>query len=257
LELQFVKKIESRCQNFIFAVTKIDREENYQLTVENNRQKLAQVLERSEESLTIIPVSSYLKEVYLESQVPEDLEDSNFPILEKELWQFLNQQRGYILILRALNKLGQYVSEIKQVYYSERANNNGSVSKQVAEIAAIVDKIEAKEHALRELNVLQDYEAGKLDFNHDELEQLLEVTGEKGTSLNKRLGLAEDVAIAQLLARVHKRINYWIIRSNDPLGSNFYTIGSAQILLQFYERLKFQIEQANVHLEIYSNSRLN
>lgn len=119
LELQFVKKIESRCQNFLFAVTKIDREENYQLTVENNRKKLAQVLERSEDSLTIIPVSSYLKEVYLESQDPEDLEDSNFPILEKELWQFLNQQRGYILILRALNKLGQYVSEIKQPIQAE------------------------------------------------------------------------------------------------------------------------------------------
>lgn len=119
LELQFVKKIESRCQNFLFAVTKIDREENYQLTVENNRKKLAQVLERSEDSLTIIPVSSYLKEVYLESQAPEDLEDSNFSILEKELWQFLNQQRGYILILRALSKLGQYVSDIKQPIQAE------------------------------------------------------------------------------------------------------------------------------------------
>jgi hypothetical protein len=151
----------------------------------------------------------------------------------------------------------EILKQIKQIYYSERANNHGSVSKQVAEIAAIVDKIEANEHAPRELNVLQDYEAGKLDFSHDELEQLLEVTGEKGTSLNKRLGLAEDVAIAQLLARVNERVNYWIIRSNDPLGANFYTIRSAQILLQSYERLKFQIEQANMHLEIYSNSRLN
>ena len=87
-----------------------------------------------------------------------------------------------------------------------------------------------------------------MDFNHDELKQLLEITGEKGTSSNKRLQLAEDVAIAQLQARVNQRINYWIIRSNDPLEANFYTIRSAQILLQSYERLKFHIEQANVQI---------
>lgn len=151
-----------------------------------------------------------------------------------------------------LTEFNKILQQIKQVYYSERANNNGPVSKQLTEIITIVDKIEANEHALRELNLLQDYEAGKLDFKDDEVEQMLEVTGEKGTSLNKRLGLAEDIAIFQMLARVDERINYWLIQSNDPLGANFYTIRAAQILLQSYECLRFHIEQANIHLEFES-----
>jgi predicted GTPase len=147
-ELKFVEMIKRHCQNFIFVITKIDQKADYRTVVENNREKLAQVLERSAEQIPIIPVSSYLKEVYLQDRDPEDLEDSNFPTLETKLWQFLNQQRGYILIMRALTKLGQHVSEIKRPRQAELEAYQKTTQE---ELAQMEQKVREAEQDLREL----------------------------------------------------------------------------------------------------------
>jgi GTP-binding protein EngB required for normal cell division len=113
-DLQFIERIKDHCENFIFVVTKIDRKPDYPAIVESNRQKLAQVLDRPSEEILIIPVSSELKNVYLQHKEEEDLIESNFPTLEEKLWQFLNQQRGYILVMRALGKLNRHIAEIQE-----------------------------------------------------------------------------------------------------------------------------------------------
>ena len=113
-ELKFVEMINRHCQNFIFVITKIDQEEEFEEVVENNRLKLAKTMDCPPDQLTIIPVSSYLKDVYLQHNEATDLEESNFPVLDAQLWQLLSQQRGYILLMRSLNKLGQHVSEVRQ-----------------------------------------------------------------------------------------------------------------------------------------------
>ncbi|MEM7579341.1 MAG: dynamin family protein [Cyanobacteria bacterium P01_A01_bin.80] len=118
-EIKFIEMIKRHCEHIIFIATKIDKNADYQSVIDNNLEKLSQVLGDSRDKIQIIPVSSYLKQVYLEHQDTEDLEDSNFPSLEKELWQFLNQKRGYILIMRSLTKLGQSLSEIKRPIQAE------------------------------------------------------------------------------------------------------------------------------------------
>lgn len=118
-ELDFVKMIVRHCQNIIFVVAKIDAVANYQEIVESNREKLTQVLERPGDRIPLIPVSSLAKLAYLQSQEAEDLEDSNFATLERELWQLLNQQRGYILLLRVLSELGQSLAEMKMPIQAE------------------------------------------------------------------------------------------------------------------------------------------
>jgi hypothetical protein len=100
-------------QNLIFVVTKIDAVGDYQSIVENNQEKLAKVLNRPNSTIPVVPVSSRSKLAYLKSQDPEDLEDSQFAALENRLWQLLTQQRGQILLVRALGELGRSLTELQ------------------------------------------------------------------------------------------------------------------------------------------------
>ncbi|WP_013324393.1 dynamin family protein [Gloeothece verrucosa] len=113
-ELQFLKeRIFPHCQNIIFVVTKIDAVNNFQEIVENNLEKLTKVLDCSREQISIIPISSRAKLDYLKFKEKEDLELSNFSELENKIWQFISEQRGQGLLLRALNELEQSVNEMK------------------------------------------------------------------------------------------------------------------------------------------------
>ncbi len=118
-ELNFIKRISQHCQNFIFVVTKIDAVSNYKSIIDSNREKLAQVLPETGDKFPIIPVSSSASLAYLDTQDPEDLEDSNLSSLEQELWQLLSQQRGKILLLRALTELGRVVADIRTPLQAE------------------------------------------------------------------------------------------------------------------------------------------
>jgi hypothetical protein len=112
-ELDFVKMIARHCQHTIFVITKIDAVGDYRSIVENNREKLAQVLDKPGSAISIVPVSSRTKLAYLKSQDTEDLEDSKFPDLEHCLWQLLNQQRGQILLVKALSELNRDLTELQ------------------------------------------------------------------------------------------------------------------------------------------------
>jgi signal recognition particle receptor subunit beta len=118
-ELKFIEKIASQNREILFVLTKIDKNKDYQTVVDNNREKLARVLNTPAHLIPIVPVSSYLKEVYLEDGDEEDLEDSNFPALEAELWRMLDKQRGYLLIMRSIGKLTQHLSDIQKPLKTE------------------------------------------------------------------------------------------------------------------------------------------
>ncbi|MBD1944371.1 dynamin family protein [Coleofasciculus sp. FACHB-712] len=114
IELTFVKeKIIPHCQNVIFVVTKIDAVRNYEEIVENNLDKLSKILELPQENIAVIPVSSQAKIDYIESQDLEDLEDSNFEFLENTISNLITEQKGRILLLRALNELSQALIGMK------------------------------------------------------------------------------------------------------------------------------------------------
>jgi predicted GTPase len=114
VELKFLTdKIARYCQNIIYVLTKIDEKTDYQAIVESNREKLAQVMGKPGDSINIVPVSSHNKLDYLKSGDPEDLLDSNFKAFEDTLWKLLTEQRGNILLTRALGELGASVAEMK------------------------------------------------------------------------------------------------------------------------------------------------
>jgi ribosome biogenesis GTPase A len=151
-ELDFIRRIQENCNHFVFVVTKIDKKSDYPSIIESDRQKLAQVLNRAPEKILIIPVSSELKKVYLQYQESEDLEESNFPQLEAELWKFLGQQRGSILILQALNKLGRHLSDLKRPLQAEWNAYQQQDEPQLKELEARYKVGQERSKALLELN---------------------------------------------------------------------------------------------------------
>lgn len=122
-ELKFLKFIVDRCpnviSNVIFVVTKIDSKADYQTIVANNREKLAQALQRPGNEIPIVPVSSHNYLDYLKHEDEEDLEDSNFIALESELGKLLTQEKGYILLIRALGELGPALRDMKMPIQAE------------------------------------------------------------------------------------------------------------------------------------------
>ena len=145
-ELSFIERIKADCENLIFVVTKIDKKADYQAIVKSNRDKLAKVLERPQEQILIIPVSSELKKVYLQHKQEEDLEDSNFATLEKELWQYLNRQGGYILIMRSLTKLRRQTSDmyapVKVEWDAYQQKSQADLAKQEREFQEEKDRLQ-------------------------------------------------------------------------------------------------------------------
>lgn len=147
-ELDFVNMIKEHNQNLVYVVTKTDLVDDYEAIVENNRQKLAKISQCSPEEITIIPVSSKNKLDYLQTGDAEDLEDSNFAKLEEKIWQILNQEKGYILLMSALGSINQVIVEIKTPLQAEWQ----ACQKQTKEeLDALENKFETEKKRLEEL----------------------------------------------------------------------------------------------------------
>jgi uncharacterized membrane protein len=96
------------------VLTKIDAITNYQKIIDSNREKLSNSLNLSPEQISLIPVSSKAKQEYLKYKDPEDLEESHFLQLQEKIWSLVKEQRGQILLLKALTELGKALTQIKR-----------------------------------------------------------------------------------------------------------------------------------------------
>jgi hypothetical protein len=108
-ELDFLELVAEHCEALIFVVTKKDKVADYQRIVDNTRHKLSEVLGERGRDAPIVPVSSTAKLKYLRSGDSRDLEVSNFPALETELWTLLGEHGGAILLLSVLGKIARAV----------------------------------------------------------------------------------------------------------------------------------------------------
>jgi predicted GTPase len=114
-ELDFIKeRIISHCRNLIFVVTKIDAIPDTETIIESNREKLAPILNCPPSEVRIVAVSSRAKQDYLKYKDPEDLEYSHFAELQEAIWTLANEQRGQILLLKALTELGRAITNIER-----------------------------------------------------------------------------------------------------------------------------------------------
>lgn len=97
-ELDFLRRGYSYCQNVIFAVTKRDLAQNYDVFVEDNREKISNALEIPAGQVEIIPVSSLAKLSYLETGRKSFYINSNFRKLEEAIWSTVARTRYEIML---------------------------------------------------------------------------------------------------------------------------------------------------------------
>ncbi len=153
IDLKFIKeRILPYTRDIIFVLTKKDQVKDYQTLLEDNRNKLAATLECPVDQITIIPVSSLAKRDYLKTHDPEDLEESNFPLLEKTLWQFVGAHRGRILIAKALTTLSRVVSEMRRPLQVEFDTCQEQNKQKLDEIEANLEEARAYLQRLQEEN---------------------------------------------------------------------------------------------------------
>ncbi len=165
-ELEFVKLIGRHCRHLIHVVTKIDAAPDYARVAADNRRKLAEALGRPESELPVVPVSSNNKLAYLQSGDAFDLEDSNFPALEAELWSLLGAHRGQVLLGSALAKAAWGLAELRAPLAAE-------LDACLAESSQRLDEMEQQwQQATRRLAELQDNHAQWRSQLGDGLEDL-------------------------------------------------------------------------------------
>ena len=177
----------------------------------------------------------------------EELKDkllglSGLPTLKNLVVSHFGNRAFLIKLNSSLRKILVACCQYQQKNLSERD------AEILEKIAIIFEELEVKEHSFKELKVLRDYYDGKLDFNSDEIKQLLEVTGEYGTHSGYRLGLDDTATIPKMLNIAEERINYWYQKAEDIMGINRQTIKAARIMARSYERILYHLKEAYKHL---------
>jgi predicted GTPase/uncharacterized protein YecA (UPF0149 family) len=240
-ELKFIsERITPHCQNLIFVVTKIDAVSNYETIIQSNREKLAQVLNRSPEKISIIPVSSANKLAYLQSQDLEDLEDSNFASLESELWQLINQHRGKTLLTQALSEIAQSTAQI--------------IMPLEAELSAYQRENQNKSQDLK-----QQFQLAK-----DQLQTLLNNNAEWQNQLNYGLDDIKDNILSQfqtgftrINAQAEKYLNDNRLLESPKEIANLLEIEIDALMSDLGKQLSEMAANLHAQIEITTNMNFN
>jgi GTPase SAR1 family protein len=145
-------------------------------------------------------------------------------------------------------KLSTGLRQIAVAHFQERILLTGTDLKIVEEISGKFEALEAQEHYFQELRIIRSYYEKKLDFDEDEAKQLLEVTGEFGTSYAEKLGLEKQAAVPLMIEIATKRMQNWYQVANDSIGVDRQTIYAAQVMARSYELILYHLNQAKQHL---------
>lgn len=141
-------------------------------------------------------------------------------------------------------KLNTSLRQIAAACFREQHRQTGDAREIVEDIAGEFEAIEAQERAFTELRILRNYYEGKLAFDDDSVQQLLEVTGEYGTSCAARLGLGDAATLDDMVKVASDRTREWRYRADDPLVADRQTVHASNVLARAYERILNRVEQA-------------
>ncbi len=162
-----------------------------------------------------------------------------------ELRELLLSHFGNRALLIKLNSALQHI--LTECFYQlktlKRVSNGNPDIKFIRDIASLFEQLKDEEHAFRELRVLQDYYEEKLDFSEKEIDNLLQVTGECGKSIEERLGLSKNSSHTEMLSKANELTTYWNRKANDIMNANSSTIDAARALAHSYERILFYLQK--------------
>lgn len=111
-------------------------------------------------------------------------------------------------------------------WMKRREDIHGTDRNLIERIEGAFGQLKDSEFGFSELGVLRDYYQGKLPFTPKEVQQLLQITGEFGSSDRQRLGLPEiagvptEAALKEALQTAQASASYWRRRAIDPVGQS-------------------------------------
>jgi GTPase SAR1 family protein len=147
-----------------------------------------------------------------------------------------------------LIKLGTSLRQIEAACFHEQLALLGDELELVEQIAGKFEELEVNQHAFSELRCLRSHYEGRLEFSDSEVRQLLELTGEYGTSVGERLGLGEHAGFAEMQRVSDERLNYWQRKANDFTLANRETIEAINVLAQSCGLLCYRVKKAQHYL---------
>jgi GTPase Era involved in 16S rRNA processing len=148
-----------------------------------------------------------------------------------------------------LIKLNTAVEHLLAICFQLQQQHTGSTLQTIQLIAGQLERLKAQAHEFQELRVLRSYYDGNLELADDEIQQLLQVTGEYGTSCANRLGLRDRATLDEMIAIAQQQVNQWRSRSNDAIGATYQTIAAARLVAHSYERILHHVSLAKRHLD--------
>jgi GTPase SAR1 family protein len=142
-----------------------------------------------------------------------------------------------------LIKLGTVLRQINVACFLEIQKLEGKEQQIVAEISGYFEELQSQDHGFSELQILRNYYDQKLKFDSEEVKELLQVTGEYGTSCEEKLGLAKGSNFAQMLTLARARKRYWQEKAADIFESDRNSIAAAKVMARSYERIIYRLHQ--------------
>ncbi|MCL6590899.1 MAG: dynamin family protein [Firmicutes bacterium] len=145
-------------------------------------------------------------------------------------------------------KLYNALDDLRGLCFLEYQRCNGRTQEVVEEIATEISEFIAKGHAFRELEVLRNYYEGILPFNENEVQWMLAVTGEWGTSIYQRLGMAEGTAIETLYKEAEYRMAHFQQKAYTSCLSSREARDASEILRDSFALILQQLQQLEDNL---------
>jgi hypothetical protein len=149
-------------------------------------------------------------------------------------------RRAYLIKLS--NALSQLENAFIEARQEVRGSERGKEKEVVSDLAGKFQMLRLEEHAFQEIEVLGSYYEGKLTLTSGEAAQLLQVTGERGTTYYERLDMPENATKAELQWAAETRLRYWKEKAND-VGFDRSTPQAADVLAQSYNRIVYELSK--------------
>ncbi|QZY56858.1 dynamin family protein [Crassaminicella profunda] len=127
------------------------------------------------------------------------------------IMQHFGSRACLIKIQYILSRIKKICHEISNDY---KLKNSTSLSI-LESILGECEKIETEEHVFSELKILQYYYNGEISLDEDEVEELLQITGEYGMNCEARLGITGTKKIIEIAQIAKEKALKWNAKANS------------------------------------------
>lgn len=141
-----------------------------------------------------------------------------------------------------LIKLGTGIRQILLTCDATIRNSKDSERRVVEAIAGDFETLQSQEHSFKELELLCEYYKNRLLLSPEEVKNLLEVTGEFGLEIWKRLGTSKETSKNKNIRIAEERRLYWHQKSQDIMNLNESTLRATKVMVRSYEKLIYVLE---------------